>query len=1050
MNDLGPAPGAVVRVRQRTYLVQSLEQPPADDPLASPVVQLACIDDDALGQSLTVAWAAELDAQVLPIGASRLSTSGKPDDPRTFAAYIHALRWGCVTSTDPTLFQSPLRAGIVPKTYQLEPLRKALSLPRVNLFIADDVGLGKTIEAGLILQELLLRQRVDRVVIAAPATVLLQWRDELKQRFGLTFAVLDRSYVNARRRERGFAVNPWRTGRFFLISHNLVRDETYLGPLRDWLGERAPRSLLILDEAHAAAPSSASKYAVPSETTNAIRDLSRRFEHKLFLSATPHNGHENSFSALLELLDAYRFTRGVPVTDAARDAVLVRRLKRDLKAVHAGEQIPDRVVEPILISDSPEEAPELVLAEKLATYSDRLEEASRGRNGKQRGAARLITIHLQTRLLSSVEAFARSLTKHRAWLRDNPIPAEQQPGLFGDLDDNDESLDELAQASSAIRELPSQTADELLEDMERVADEERGKPDAKLRKLIGWIRDNQCPDLGGKGKGEWTAKRVIIFTEWDATRAYLKEQLSALVLPTDRGDERIMEIHGDVDEADRELVKAAFNAPAHPVRILIATDAAREGINLQGSCSDLFHFDLPWNPARLEQRNGRIDRVLQEAPVVHCRYFVYERRPEDAVLKALVVKSEVIKEQLGSLAAVVHDELHAALKDGISRHDAGEQIARINAAGKSRKQPETLRAEDEEKLRKGLERLRTLYNKALEQVGGTGGRLEARLQSVVDEGLVLAGVPRLAGAASPPHSFRLELPERLATDPAWTEVLDTLRKPQTKRQPTLEWRHENPPRPLSFAPATSLASETVQIHLHHKLTQRALAQFRAQAFGEDGLARVAMIRDPTYAQRRVIAFGRLSVYGRGASRLHEELIAVGAIWTEGTDPKRLKPFAEDGTAADRAMDALSSVLERDDSQELEPDVVRLLMQHAQADDEALWKTLQARGMERRRWAEGKLAERSEKEAKELKNIIEQQQLAIGKELKRREQLSLDFGPDEAEQRRSYERDGVFIKERRTTIANEMETAQDSIRELYDVVDHRLERIGLVYLWPDRG
>src|ERR1019366_8411994 len=89
----------------------------------------------------------------------------RPDPPRKFAAYLHALRWGCVTSTDPTLFQAPLRAGIVPNAYQLEPLRKAMALPRVNLFIADDVGLGKTIEAGLVLQELLLRQRVERVVI---------------------------------------------------------------------------------------------------------------------------------------------------------------------------------------------------------------------------------------------------------------------------------------------------------------------------------------------------------------------------------------------------------------------------------------------------------------------------------------------------------------------------------------------------------------------------------------------------------------------------------------------------------------------------------------------------------------------------------------------------------------------------------------------------------------------------------------------------------------------------------------------------------------------
>ena len=166
-------------------------------------------------------------------GEARFGPDPTPDDPKVFAAYLHALRWGCVTSTDATLFQSPLRAGIVPKAYQLEPLKKALALPRVNLFIADDVGLGKTIEAGLVLQELLLRQRIHRVVVACPASVLLQWSDELAQRFGLSFVIMDRAYVNARRRERGFGVNPWTTHRHFLISHALLRDEDYLvGPPR--------------------------------------------------------------------------------------------------------------------------------------------------------------------------------------------------------------------------------------------------------------------------------------------------------------------------------------------------------------------------------------------------------------------------------------------------------------------------------------------------------------------------------------------------------------------------------------------------------------------------------------------------------------------------------------------------------------------------------------------------------------------------------------------------------------------------------------------------
>ncbi len=153
----------------------------------------------------------------------------------------------------------------------------------------------------------------------------------MEQRFGLTFMIYDRNYVTAKRQERGYSINPWNTHNRFIISQALVRNEAYAAPLRDWLGDFRGGSLLILDEAHNAAPASGSRYAIDSRLTRAIRDLAPRFEHKLFLSATPHNGHSNSFSALLEILDPQKFCRGVPVHHASRDAVMVRRLGRMLE-----------------------------------------------------------------------------------------------------------------------------------------------------------------------------------------------------------------------------------------------------------------------------------------------------------------------------------------------------------------------------------------------------------------------------------------------------------------------------------------------------------------------------------------------------------------------------------------------------------------------------------------------------------------------------------------------------------------------------------------------
>ena len=182
-------------------------------------------------------------------------------------------------------------------------------------------------------------------MVAAPPSVLEQWKAELDERFGLVFELLDRQYFAAVRRERGFGVNPWRTHSRFLVSHNLLIDPTYADPMREWLGPLLPGSLLILDEAHHAAPSSGGRYGIETKLTRAVRDLGGRFEHRLFLSATPHNGHSNSFSTLLELLDPYRFTRGVKVRGKrALEDVMVRRLKEDIREVQGGG-FPRRIVD---------------------------------------------------------------------------------------------------------------------------------------------------------------------------------------------------------------------------------------------------------------------------------------------------------------------------------------------------------------------------------------------------------------------------------------------------------------------------------------------------------------------------------------------------------------------------------------------------------------------------------------------------------------------------------------------------------------------------------
>ena len=260
--------GDFVEARGRPWLVEAVD----DQEPGLTTVRLSSIADDAQGEQIEVLWDAEVGASVLATDTWSNVGRSAPDDPKVLAAHLRAIRWRSATAADRDLLQAPFRAGIRLDAYQLLPLRKALRLPRVNLLIADDVGLGKTVEAGLVVRELLLRRRIDFIVIAAPPAMTIQWKDELESKFGLSFDIIDRERIGELRRLRGFSVNPWRTGSRFIISHSLLTEEHYVAGLRDLLGEFRSRALLILDEAHHAAPSGGARYAISSQLTRAVRE----------------------------------------------------------------------------------------------------------------------------------------------------------------------------------------------------------------------------------------------------------------------------------------------------------------------------------------------------------------------------------------------------------------------------------------------------------------------------------------------------------------------------------------------------------------------------------------------------------------------------------------------------------------------------------------------------------------------------------------------------------------------------------------------------------
>lgn len=1034
-----PRRGDIVVVRHRQYLVEGVHNGIGPDATR---VSLIGLDDDNQGRRTDVLWELELGARVLDQRAELLGDVERLDPPRTFGAYYNALRWNRVTATNARLFQAPFRAGVQLMSHQLTPLKRALDLPRANLFIADDVGLGKTIEAGLVLQELLLRNQVELVVIIAPASVCLQWQREMATRFGLHFELYNRAFVQRRRQDRGFGVNPWLTHSRFVISYQTLRRPEYEAPLAAMLAERERKTLLILDEAHTAAPASSSRYAVPSDTTRVVQQLAPHFDHRLFLSATPHNGHSNSFSTLLSLLDRQRFTRGVKPDQRALEQVMVRRLKSDLRALDRADGFPEREV--LALSLATRDAPELELARMLAEYT-RLAAPSSGRE-------RLVFVNLQKRLLSSVNAFARTVEAHArsigltdgADLDPEPPPSSAAIDEDEDVDDEVRDIAEVAADAARARRLPAiPDARALVTSMLQLARRHREAPDAKVAALLGWIRAHQCPaaglpDAGKKALG-WTDRRVLIFTEYGDTKNYLVDQLTRALGHTDDGSERVMTFHGGMSDAQRDLVQRAFNGdPAeHPVRILIATDAAREGLNLQAFCSDLFHFDVPWNPARMEQRNGRIDRALQPAKIVRCHYFVYDHRPEDRVLATLVAKSNTIQKELGSLAAVVLEDVERALARGIDQRTlatlegVGPDEVRIAVVA-----DELERQRDRAKIERDLEdndRIITSSKKVIDFD-------PELLRETLDVALELAGSAGLAPAEGA-GAGAWALPELPA---AWQRTLDTIRPPRERDEELWDWR-ARPPLPVVFEPPAVMTEDVAHLHLSHPVTQRLLSRFLAQGFSARDLSRVTALHADV-AKPAVLALGRLSLFGPGAARLHDELIAIGAWWDESKRGTKLRSLGDKETTTLRT--ALEACLHDRAPKALPQAIAKGLVNGAAEDFAALWPAIRDEADAEQDRAVKMLTARAKAEAEAMRVLLASQEKAISAELGERRQITLPIEAD-ARERAAYEVDTRAMEARLGEISEEREREPAKIEALYKVALRRITPVGLVYLWPTK-
>ena len=1070
-----PVENNLVEVRGQSWVVSRVEAAPLPAPAFVPasdtapagtLVHLQSVADGRYGETLTVVWEVEPGRRVLPAGSLPDLSHGQYDPPARLAALLDAIRWSAVTSADAKTLQAPFRSGVAVEPYQLEPVSRAVGAPRVNLLLADDVGLGKTIEAGLVAQELLLRGRAHRVMVICPAGLTVKWRDELAEKFGLDFTVVDSERCAELRRTHGTIANPFRTYPLTIVSLPWLRGTKAQRLLDEVIGadEQAPGEggavrrffdLLILDEAHHVAPAAPKQvYAVDSQQTKLIRRLVPHFEHRLFLSATPHNGYQESYTALLELIDDQRFARGVEPDDAAIKATVVRRLKSSVKNADGTDRFRKRTTREIQV-DYTEREREVhqLLGDYAKLRQDRM--APKARGGRK--AADLVTLLLKKRLFSSPAAFARTVAVYLAGLEaahgprrhgaadseDVPDWLEDFPEDTADLDDDDLADAEDDALGRATRLTPGSAGEEtgLLQQMESWALTHEAVADSKATALLDYL-DGVCrtPD------GHWLNNRVIVFTEYRDTQRWLHGLLRQHGL-TEGG--RVEILHGGLSVDEREKVRLGFQAdPASPegkVRILLATDAASEGIDLQKHCWRLVNYDIPFNPNKLEQRIGRVDRWGQTRDP-DIRHFVgtgWEKAAAGSYEADLEFLSRVAKKVARMEADL--GTVNAVIADAVQRRMSGDlrEVDIENARAKQIKgRPTGGTVPAEQGVSGQVRNLAAEYDRTVEQLDIT----PANIQRVVETALALERQQPLTASTS--HDLLAELDEgsSLFDVPPLTGSWERATRDLAHKLRTTERR------PVTFDPAIAAKGrdDVVLAHLKHPLVDMSTRLLRAAVWNANrvGVHRVTAVvsDDPALKTTLVSAYARYVLVGTDGVRLHEEMLHAGGWVNRDGWQERWASVQAQGETLRQALTAGVPAPDhlRDEVSQAWPRI-----------QQRLTASLEARAKERRDSLDNALRRRREEEERRLNATLDRFEQTLRDKLREEgdedgSQLAL-FGAREVTgtEQRQYQLDRLRWQTRLEELAHERARDLTAIAERYENPQSHLFPVAVVVVVPRR-
>lgn len=613
------APGARVEVRDEDWLITRVQETKADGLL----VRALGLSELVRDQEAT--FFTNLD-DVKPLRPK--DTKLVHDDSPGFRRgrlYLEALLRRTplpITEVRPAIGHHQL---LDPLDYQKRAVALALEQPRPRLLIADAVGLGKTLEVGMILSELIRRGRGERILVVTPRHILEQFQHELWTRFCLPLVRLDSQGVQRVRQKIPPTRNPFSYYKRVIVSIDTLKNPGQYGHHL----ERIHWDAVVIDECHNIANQSAMRNRL-------ARLLAPRTDALLLTSATPHNGKRESFAELIRMLDPTAIADPSSYERKDIEHLYIRRFKKDV-AAEVGHQFPDRLPpKPIAVPASPAE--NAVIAELAETWLH----PEAGNSLAAGKGQRLFSWTLLKAFLSSHIALRATIIERRKKL--NP-PA----GATAEQKREDAALAELAALNDQIDDDSS----------------------AKLKRLI--------VELKAIGVGKKSTTRVVVFSERIATLHWLAGAVSAaLRLP----DKAVEVMHGGLLDTEQMRIVEQFGQDSRPLRVLFTGDVASEGVNLHKACHHLVHFDLPWSVIRIDQRNGRIDRYGQRrAPEIRALLLEPHHdkvRGDLAVLKRLLEKEHEIHQTLGEAAALMglhavdleEDAIAKALADGQSAETA--------------------------------------------------------------------------------------------------------------------------------------------------------------------------------------------------------------------------------------------------------------------------------------------------------------------------------------------------------------------------------------------